>query len=258
MNRLQALFQNKANSILNFYCTAGYPTLDATVPVMQALAVAGVDIIELGIPYSDPLADGPVIQQSSTVAISNGITTAKIFEQAKEFRSGNSKTPVVAMGYMNSILQYGAEKFCADAAAAGIDGLIFPDLPVTEFESYFKEILEKHGLCFSFLVTPKTSPQRVQQLDNLSSGFLYAVSSLSTTGADKNFEGMVEYLDRLQSYKLKNPVLVGFGIKDKQSFQLASAHAQGAIVGTAFIKVIAEQGASQKSITDFVQSFFDK
>ena len=241
MDRIKNLFQKKRQQILNIYCTAGYPQLNSTLEVMKALQENGADIIELGMPYSDPLADGPVIQQSSSIALANGMTIKKLFEQLKDFRK-NISIPVVLMGYMNPILQYGFEKFCTDAAAVGVDGLILPDLPEHEFETEYGAIIKKYGLDFIFLVTPETSEERIKKLDELSTGFLYAVSSSSTTGRDKNMTDVKGYLQKLKGMKLKNPVLVGFGIKDKTTFQAASDNANGAIIGTAYIKALAEPG----------------
>jgi tryptophan synthase alpha chain len=237
MSRIKELFSKKSSGVLNVYCTAGYPHLNSTVPIMQALQANGADIIELGMPYSDPLADGPVIQASGGVALHNGMTIAVLFEQLQNFRSAID-LPVILMGYMNPVLQYGFEKFCADAAAVGVDGLILPDLPQYEFETVYGAILKKYFLDFIFLVTPETSTERIKQLDALSSGFLYAVSSSSTTGKDKDFGAVETYLQKLQSLNLLNPVLVGFGIKDKQTFDAACRHANGAIIGTAYIKAL--------------------
>lgn len=239
MNRIKNLFQKKTHGVLNVYCTAGYPRLDSTLIVMKALQDCGTDLIELGMPYSDPLADGPVIQASGTMALENGMSIAVLFEQLAGFRNDIS-IPVILMGYMNPVLQYGFEKFCADAAGIGIDGLILPDLPEYEFETEYGAIIKKHGLDFIFLVTPETSEERVRKLDELSSGFLYAVSSSATTGKDKDFNAVEKYLQRLQSMQLKNPVLVGFGIKDKETFQSACKYANGAIIGTAFIQALKE------------------
>lgn len=239
MSRIQELFSRKQNRILNVYCTAGYPQLNSTVPIMKTLQDNGADLIELGMPYSDPLADGPVIQASGSKALENGMTIAVLFEQLKDFRS-QINIPVILMGYMNPVLQYGFEKFCSDAAALGIDGLILPDLPEFEFENEYGAIIKKYGLDFTFLVTPETSEERVRKLDSLSSGFLYAVSSSATTGKDKDFTEVERYLQRLQSMQLKNPVLVGFGIKDKETFQSACKYANGAIIGTAYIKMLQE------------------
>lgn len=253
MSRITNLFQNKIDSILNVYCTAGYPQLNSTLGVMKALQENGADIIELGMPYSDPLADGPVIQQSSSVALANGMTIKKLFEQLKDFRK-NISIPVVLMGYMNPVLQYGFEKFCADAADVGIDGLILPDLPEYEFEAEYGAIIKKYDLDFIFLVTPETSEQRVKKLDELSTGFLYAVSSSSTTGSNKNMTDIKTYLQKLKGLSLKNPVLVGFGIKDKKSFEIACAHANGAIIGTAYIKALAGAGEMAEITRKFLES----
>lgn len=237
MSRIQHLFQRKNKNVLNVYITAGYPKLQDTLTIMQALEANGADLIELGMPYSDPLADGPVIQHSSSIALANGMTIATLFEQLKDMRKTVS-VPVILMGYMNPVLQYGFEQFCADAAAVGVDGLILPDLPEYEFETEYGAIIKKHGLDFIFLVTPETSEERIKKLDSLSTGFLYAVSSSSTTGGDKDFSPVQSYLQRLQSYGLQNPVLVGFGVKDKSSFEAASSHSNGAIIGSAFIKAL--------------------
>ena len=237
MNRIQQLFSHKKQNILNVYCTAGYPKLDSTLSIMQALQSNGADLIELGMPYSDPLADGPVIQESGAVALENGMTIAVLFEQLKSFRT-EIKVPVILMGYMNPVLQYGFEKFCADAATVGVDGLILPDLPEYEFETEYGAIIKKYGLDFIFLVTPETSDERLRKLDALSTGFLYAVSSSSTTGNEKDFNAVELYLQRLQTMQLQNPVLVGFGIKDKATFSSACKYANGAIIGSAYIKAL--------------------
>jgi tryptophan synthase alpha chain len=237
MSRIQELFNKKKNNVLNVYCTAGYPQLQSTRRVLKALQDNGVDLVELGMPYSDPLADGPVIQASGAKALENGMSIAVLFEQLQGFR-GEINLPVVLMGYMNPVLQYGFEKFCTDAKAVGVDGLILPDLPEHEFETIYGAIINKYGLDFIFLVTPETSEERVRKLDALSSGFLYAVSSSATTGKDKDFTAVETYLKRLQDMNLKNPVMVGFGVKDKGSFQSASRFANGAIIGTAFIKAL--------------------
>jgi tryptophan synthase alpha chain len=247
MSRIENTFKAGAGKILNVYCTAGYPQLGSTLEVMKALQENGADIIELGIPYSDPLADGPVIQLSSSLALANGMTIKKLFEQLSNFRK-EINIPVVLMGYMNPVLQYGFENFCRDAAAVGIDGLILPDLPPYEFETEYGPIIKRYGLHFIFLVTPETSGERVKELDKLSSGFLYAVSSSSTTGSDKNLTDISNYLLRLKAMNLKNPVLVGFGIKDKQSFEAACAGADGAIIGSAYIRAL-EKGGDVKILT---------
>jgi len=253
MSRIREIFEKKQGPILNVYCTAGYPHFDSTVEIMKALQQGGADIIELGMPYSDPLADGPVIQHSSSVALANGMTIKKLFEQLKNFRTEVS-LPVVLMGYMNPVLQYGFEKFCADAAAVGVDGLILPDLPEYEFETEYGAVIKKYNLDFIFLVTPETSEERVRKLDSLSSGFLYAVSSSSTTGGENSKAASEEYLLKLKGMGLKNPVLVGFGIKDKASFDAVCRIADGAIIGTSFIKALENSTDVNAATKNFLSS----
>ncbi|RXK61908.1 tryptophan synthase subunit alpha [Lacibacter luteus] len=253
MSRIQELFETKSNRVLNVYCTAGYPQLNSTLEVMSALQVNGANLIELGMPYSDPLADGPVIQHSSTIALANGMTIKTLFAQLKDFRQ-TINVPVILMGYMNPVLQYGFEQFCKDAADVGVDGLILPDLPEYEFETEYGAIIKKHGLDFVFLVTPETSEERIKRLDSLSTGFLYAVSSSSTTGSDKNMTDVNAYLQKLKAMQLKNPVLVGFGIKDKQTFDTACANANGAIIGTAYIKALEGTSDVAKTTKEFLKA----
>lgn len=257
MGRLKELFDRKHKDVLNVYVTAGYPELGSTLPVMEALQAAGADLIELGMPYSDPLADGPVIQQSSMAALSNGMTLAVLFDQLKQFRE-KIHVPVILMGYMNPVLQFGFENFCKAAAAVGVDGLILPDLPAFEFESHYGAIIKQCGLDFIFLVTPETSEERVRKLDTLSSGFLYAVSSSSTTGKEKDFNAVVNYLKRLRDYQLKNPVLVGFGIKDRETFQAVTPHANGAIIGSAFISALTNSSDPVMATSAFVRNVLNE
>jgi tryptophan synthase alpha chain len=249
MSRIAEVFNTKKRNILNVYCTAGFPSFNSTIKVIKALQDNGADIIELGIPYSDPLADGPIIQQSNAVALAGGMTIKKLFKQLKDLRKEIS-IPVVLMGYLNPVLQYGFEKFCADAAAVEIDGLIIPDLPEYEFTMEYGQVMKKHGLDFIFLITPETSEHRVKTLDDLSTGFLYAVSSSSTTGGS-NKPDLVSYLNRLQKLQLKNPVLVGFGIKDKESFRSACVNSNGAIIGSAYIQAI----SGVKDVNEATKSF---
>ncbi|MGZ5221459.1 MAG: tryptophan synthase subunit alpha [Chitinophagaceae bacterium] len=251
--RIEILFREKQQRVLNVYYTAGYPHLDSTLRIMRALQDNGADIIELGMPYSDPLADGPVIQHSSSIALANGMTIKKLFEQLQDFRS-KINIPVILMGYMNPVLQYGFEKFCADAAAAGIDGLILPDLPEYEFETEYGAIIKKYGLDFIFLVTPETAVARIKKLDELSTGFLYAVSSSSTTGSDKNMTDVNNYLEKLKNLNLRNSILVGFGIKDKKTFEAACRYANGAIIGTAFVKALEGSKNEEHSVKQFLKS----
>jgi tryptophan synthase alpha chain len=254
MSRIRELFQLKKNNILNVYCTAGFPELNSTLPVMKALQQSGADMIELGMPYSDPLADGPVIQASSTTALANGMTLSKLFEQLKDFRN-SIQLPVLLMGYMNPVLQYGFENFCRDAAATGVDGLILPDLPIHEFEKEYGSRIRKYNLDFVFLVTPETQADRIQKLDELSTGFLYAVSSSSTTGKSKDLSDQEEYFARLKSMHLRNPVLIGFGIRDRESFSKACSYANGAIIGTAYIKAV--DGAGPGEIETRTRNFLN-
>jgi tryptophan synthase alpha chain len=251
MNRIEQLFQNKTSRVLNIYCTAGYPQLNSTMEVMKALQDSGADMIELGMPYSDPLADGPIIQASSAKAIHNGMTITRLFSDLKDFRK-TIRIPVILMGYMNPALQYGFEKFCAAAADAGIDGLILPDLPMYEYETEYSAIINKYGLKFIFLVTPETSEDRIRQLDQLSSGFLYAVSSSSTTGKEKSIDQQMSYFKKLKDMNLKNPVLIGFGIKDSNTFNAACEYANGAIIGTAYIRALESNGSIQTTTKAFI------
>jgi tryptophan synthase alpha chain len=269
MSRIKELFERKRERLINVYCTAGYPFFDSTIEVLKSLKNTGADIIEIGMPYSDPLADGPVIQASGAIALQNGMTISKMFEQLKDFRnaplgngsknspSGDGGIPVILMGYLNPLLQYGFEKFCAKAYEVGIDGLIIPDLPVYEFEYEYKSLVEKYNLDFIFLVTPETSEERIKKLDSLSSGFLYAVSSSSLTGSDKDFLQVETYLQRLQAMKLNNPVLVGFGIKDKGTFNLACKYANGAIIGSAYIKALEGTQDIEGATKEFLQGIIN-
>ncbi|MBW0179251.1 tryptophan synthase subunit alpha [Sediminibacterium sp.] len=247
MSRIQHLFKQKKERVLNVYCTAGYPQLNDTINIILALEESGADLIELGMPYSDPLADGPVIQASSTIALQNGMGITVLFEQLKELRA-KTNIPLLLMGYMNPVLQYGFENFCREAAAVGVDGLILPDLPEYEYETVYGAIIKKYGLDFIFLVTPETSQERIKKLDTLSTGFLYAVSSSATTGNDKDFSLVETYLEKLRGLQLQNPVLVGFGIKDKTTFEAACKYANGAIIGSAYIKAL-EQGTDIRTTT---------
>lgn len=227
---------------------------------MKALQNNGVDLIELGMPYSDPLADGTIIQESSARALGNGMTIAKLFEQLAIFQKESLDTapgvPVVLMGYLNPLLQFGFERFCKMAAEVGIDGLIIPDIPMYEYVKEYRDIVEQHGLDFIFLVTPETSEERIREIDEQSKGFIYAVSSSSITGSEKNFSEVTAYLKRLKEMKLKNPVLVGFGIRDKKTFDMACQFANGAIIGSAYIKAIEDK--SSYGIEDATKQFIEE
>jgi tryptophan synthase alpha chain len=225
----------KKSNILSVYFTAGYPSLNSTIPILSALERNGVEVVEVGMPYSDPMADGPVIQQSSAKAIANGMTIDKLFSQLKEARSVFSKT-IILMGYLNPILQYGLERFAKRASEVGVSGLIVPDMPLDYYHKKFKSICEKQKFGMVFLVTPNTPDDRVREIDELSSPFIYAVSTYSITGSQGSFSKLQsDYLTRLKNLNLNNPILVGFGIHNKQTIDFAHTYAQGAIIGTAFI-----------------------
>lgn len=253
MSRLKNLFDQKSARVLNVYCTAGFPQLTSTLEVMESLQANGADIIEVGMPYSDPLADGEVIQSSSLMALENGMTIEVLFEQLASMRK-TIHVPVILMGYMNPILQYGFERFCKAAKEAGVDGLILPDLPLFEFETIYGDTIKDSALDFIFLVTPETSEERLKKLDALSSGFLYAVSSSATTGKDKDFAKVAMYLKKLKAFRLKNPFLVGFGIKDKESFNAVNEYANGAIIGSAYIKALSTGGDINTITKNFLAS----
>ena len=250
-NKLIQLFLNKNKNLLNVYFTAGYPKKESTGEVLLALQHSGVDMIEVGMPYSDPIADGPVIQQSNMAAIENGMTIQLLFEQLNNSKESIT-TPLIMMGYLNPVLQYGLEKFCEDAAAAGISGIILPDLPMYEYEEVYAPIFKKNNLSFIFLITPQTSAERIKKADKLSTGFLYAVSSSSTTGSNLNTEDKTAYFERIAGMKLKNPLMIGFGINDRVSFDTACSYAAGAIIGSAYIKALSENNDIQESTTNFL------
>lgn len=253
MTRIEELFNRKTQKVLNVYCTAGFPRLESTLEVMSALQENKADLIELGMPYSDPLADGEVIQQSGAVALHNGMTISILFNQLKEMRL-TIHLPVILMGYMNPVMQYGFEEFCAKAAEVGIDGLILPDLPMYEYENEYSHILKKYNLNLIFLVTPETKDERLKKIDKLSSGFLYAVSSSSTTGNNKDISEQEGYFQKLHNMNLTNPVLVGFGIKDKQTFEAACKYTNGAIIGSAYIKALGNGKSINTATKEFLES----
>jgi tryptophan synthase alpha chain len=254
MGRLDKLFSERKKEILSVFYTAGFPRLNDTVAIAKHLERAGADIIEIGIPFSDPVADGPTIQASNKVALDNGMSVQLLLEQVKEIRREVS-IPIVLMGYLNPVLRYGIEKFCKDAASNGVDGLILPDLPLDEFEAEYKNLTKSVSLDVIFLVSPTTSEERIRAIDDLSTGFVYAVSSSSTTGAKKGFSSDQEvYFEKLKAMNLKNPFLIGFGISDHQTFSKACEFASGAIVGSAFISLLKESDNFEKDIHEFVKN----
>lgn len=253
-NRIQnKLLEDK--KLLSIYFTAGYPHLNDTVNIIKDLEQAGVDFIEIGLPFSDPLADGPTIQESSTQALKNGMTTEVLFEQLKDIRKSVS-IPLILMGYFNPMLQYGIEKFCQKCSEIGIDGLIIPDLPVDVYHKQYQAIFEAHGLTNIFLITPQTSEERIRYIDSISNGFIYMVSSASTTGSQSGFgEEQQAYFKRIADMNLNNPQIIGFGINNKETFQTATQFAKGAIIGSAFIKHLKEKGIYH--ISEFTNKIID-
>ncbi len=253
MNRIDKVFKEASGPVLNIYATAGYPNFDDTMTVIKALAEGGADIIEIGMPYSDPVADGETIQVANQVSLEQGMSVANLFDQLKDLRK-EVQTPVILMGYVNPVLQFGVEKFCQKCAEVGVDGLILPDLPMAEYLSEYQPIFEQYGLYNIFLITPQTSDERIRYIDEHSKGFIYMVSSASTTGAKTGISDEQElYFKRIESMNLKNPRLIGFGISDRESFLKASQHAYGAIIGSAFVKLLANAKDLRAEIIDFVK-----
>jgi tryptophan synthase alpha chain len=253
-NRITELFSKKKNNLLNVYYTAGYPKLGDTINIAKALEKGGADLIEIGIPFSDPVADGPTIQASNKVAIDNGMNVPLLLEQVKAIRK-EVKIPIILMGYLNPVMQYGIEQFVKDASAAGVDGLILPDMPIYVYEEEYKQLFHTHNLCNTFLISPTTSEERIRKIDSATHGFIYAVSSSSTTGAKGEFsEEQVAYFQSLQNMKLHNPFMIGFGISNNVSFRKAATYSAGAIVGSAFITLLGQSKDLDKDVQEFVKS----
>lgn len=253
MNRLNKAF-NKGGKVLNLYFTAGYPQLEDTRTILQKVDELGVDMIELGMPFSDPLADGPTIQASSSQALDNGMSLKVLFEQLKDIRE-LSQIPIILMGYINPIIQFGMENFLNACSEVGVDGLILPDLPIAIYEERYKSLFEEKGISNIFLVTPQTSEERVRYIDSLSSTFIYLVSTASTTGsADSQVKASQEYFERIKGMNLKNNTLIGFNVKDQASYDFACEYADGAIIGSAFVKAISNSGDLEENIESFVKS----
>ena len=237
MNRINQKLQED-KKLLSIYFTAGFPKINDTVSIIQEVEKNGVDMIENGLPFSDPLADGPTIQESSTIAIENGMTTSLLFEQLKDIRE-LVQIPLIIMGYFNPMMQFGMEKFCQKCAEVGIDGLIIPDLPLFVYETEYKAIFEKYNLKNIFLISPQTSVERIQQIDAISDSFIYMVSTASVTGNQTGFgKDQMEYFERISNLNLNNPQIIGFGINNEETFSQATLHQKGAIIGTAFVKFL--------------------
>ena len=257
MNKLTRLFAAKPNDLLALYFTAGYPALHDTPRILRALLDGAVDMIEVGFPFSDPLADGPVIQRSSETALRNGMSLAVLFEQLRGLESElrAAAKPVVLMGYFNPVLQYGVERFCAHAAAAGISACILPDLPMAEYLEQYRETFVRHGLAFVPLITPSTPEERIRFIDRNTDGFLYLVSSSATTGSGAGITAdMTAQFERIRALNLRNPLLIGFGIHDRASFQAACRSASGAIIGTAFIQALSTGEEVEAAVPRFIRS----
>ena len=250
MKKLNQLFENKKN-LLSIFFTAGFPNLNDTQTIISELSKRNVDFIEVGLPYSDPLADGPTIQDSSQVALSNGMNLDVVFEQLKAIKDSNS-TPLVLMGYLNQLLKYGEDKFCQACVDCGIETLILPDLPMIEYESHYQQLFKKYGLTNVFLITPHTSDERIRKIDSLTDAFIYVVASASITGAKGEIsDQQIAYFERIKTMQLKSNLIIGFGISDKETFDTACKYADGAIIGSAFIKHLSKEGI--KTIESFIK-----
>lgn len=250
MNSVTHIFEQKKKQVLSIFFTAGFPQLEDTQEIIRQLSDSGVDFIEVGLPYSDPLADGPTIQHSSSVALQNGMNLDKVFEQLMEIKEQN-KTPLVLMGYLNQLIKYGEDTFCQKVKDCGIDTVIIPDLPMIEYENHYKALFEKYGISNVFLITPHTSVDRIRKIDALTESFIYVVASASITGAKGEISpAQIAYFERIQAMELKSNLVVGFGISDHQTFATACNYMNGAIIGSAFIKTLAEEGTA--GIADFI------
>ncbi len=252
MNRIDRLFQEKPSGILSVYITAGYPGLFDTVEVIRELAKSGVDMIEIGMPFSDPLADGPLLQACNQQALKNGMTLNLLFEQLGYIRE-TVDIPLLLMGYLNPVLNFGMEKFCKKAQYIGMDGIILPDLPVREYRVHYRNHFRENNLHMIFLISPQTAEERIREIDSLGRGFIYMVSSASTTGVKSGFQPeQTKYFERIHAMSLKLPRLIGFGISTRETYEQASQYASGAIIGSAFMKSLMGEGAIPDNIRSFV------
>ncbi len=252
MNRINKLFAAKSEKILSVYFTAGFPKLEDTLPVLENLQSNGVDLVEIGVPFSDPMADGIVIQESSHQALRNGMSLKVLFEQLTNVRE-KIHIPLIMMGYLNPIMQFGFENFCQECARVGVDGMIIPDLPMADFMNSYKSIAENYGLEFIFLITPETSEERIRLIDDNTNGFIYMVSSAAVTGTQSSFDSRVDYFNRINSMNLKNPRLIGFGVSNKATRDMVEKYASGAIVGSAFIKTLSKAENTKEAVELLLQ-----
>lgn len=254
MNRIDRLFEEKREQILSVYITAGYPDLEDTPTLLEILQNNGVDMVEIGIPFSDPLADGPVIQLSSHHALQNGMNLELLFAQLTGIRA-RINIPLILMGYLNPVLQMGVENFLSKCVDVGIDGVILPDLPPDEYEVHYRDLFQQHGIYHALLITPHTSDERIRKIAQLSQGFLYLVADASTTGAKSAIgQHQVDYFQRINNMHLPLPGMIGFGISNQQTFETACSHAAGAIIGSAFIQALGEEGALEEKVVTFIGS----
>lgn len=248
MNRITNLFETKKNGILSVYFTAGYPQLDDTVTILKELEKKGIDSVEIGIPFSDPMADGLVIQEAATQALRNGMSLHLLFDQLKDIRK-EVQIPLIFMGYLNPIMQFGFEAFCKKCVEVGVDGMIIPDLPFADYMADYKETADRYDLKMIMLITPETSEERIRQIDEHTSGFIYMVSSAATTGAQQSFDEQKQaYFRRINAMKLRNPRLVGFGISNKTTFDAAASNSSGAIIGSKFIQLLKSEATAAQTI----------
>ena len=253
MNRLNKLFSQTTSPILSVYFCAGHPTIDATVPTIEALAAAGVRMIEIGIPFSDPMADGPVIQDAAAKALRNGMSLRKLFGQLEGIRN-KIDIPLIMMGYLNPIMQYGFENFCKECCKNGIDGVIIPDLPYDEYVESYKPVADAYGLHMVMLITPETDDERIRLIDENTDGFIYMVSSAGTTGAKNDFDVQKDYFERIAGMNLRNPRMIGFGISNRSTFEAAASHAAGAIIGSKFISLLDREPDPAKAVEQLLEA----
>jgi tryptophan synthase alpha chain len=254
MNKINALFQNKRQNVLSIYFTAGFPGLNDTAAIISELQKAGIDMVEVGIPFSDPMADGPVIQESSAVALNNGMNLKLLFSQLASIRNEVS-IPLIMMGYLNPVMQYGFENFCRDCQKSGVSGMIIPDLPFNDYVNEYKPLADRYDLKMIMLITPETSEDRIRLIDNHTDGFIYMVSSAATTGAQKSFDEKKQtYFQRLNALGLRNPRLIGFGISNRKTLNAAFENAAGAIIGSKFISLLAEEKNTAEAVKKLIES----
>lgn len=254
MNRIQTLFQTKPSGILSVYFTAGYPQRDNTKSILKALEAKGIDMAEIGIPFSDPMADGPVIQEAATEALRQGMSLKLLFDQLHDIRQ-EVHMPLVLMGYLNPIMQYGFEAFCRSCQEVGIDGVIIPDLPFADYKTDYKAIADRYDVKIIMLITPETSEERIRQIDAHTSGFIYMVSSAATTGAQRSFDEQKQaYFQRIHAMNLRNPQLIGFGISNKPTYEAALQHAAGAIVGSKFVQLLGRSSSPEEAVDRLLEA----